>query len=337
MSDFIKRIKFLRFIDYIFSVGKTQAVLLNTPLHGNIGDHAIAVVEKEILSSMEISVLDFPWENKYFDVLAKLTPKDKIILIHGGGYIGDLWQNEEKKLEKILKAFMHHRIIIMPQTAHFDLESEEGGAFFERAKQIFSEHPSLTVFLREKISYDFMKKHMPKVHVELVPDIVTMLQPDVKVLRSGILVCLRNDKEKTMTDESRRLLIELLSKKCDKITYTDMVESRGIGPEESKHRVQLKLREFAASELVVTDRLHGMIFAAVTETPCIVLNSQSHKIRGCYEWLIKLGYIRFLTDINRVPDVIEDVKAVKPFYDRRAIIKAMEPLYTLLKKYLANK
>ena len=47
-----------------------------------------------------------------FNVLAKLTPEDKIILIHGGGYIGDLWLNEEKKLEKILQAFIYHRIII---------------------------------------------------------------------------------------------------------------------------------------------------------------------------------------------------------------------------------
>ena len=100
--------------------------------------------------------------------------------------------------------------------------------------------------------------------------------------------------------------------------------------------VQLKLREFAASELVITDRLHGMIFAAVTETPCIVLNSRSHKIRGCYEWLKKLGYIRFLNDINHVPDVMEALKAVTPVYDCRAIIKAMGPLYEILKKDFVN-
>ncbi len=336
MLDFIKRIKILRFIDYVFSVRNAQAILLNTPLHGNIGDHAIAVAEREILASKGIPVLDFPWENRYFNVLAKLTPEDKIILIHGGGYIGDLWLNEEKKLEKILQAFIYHRIIIMPQTVHFDLDTGEGRELFERAKQIFSAHPSLTVFLREKISYDFMKKHMPQVHVELVPDIVMLLQSDIKISRSGILVCLRNDKEKTMTDKSRKALIALLNKKYDKIAYTDMVESRGIGPGESNHKVQLKLREFAASELVVTDRLHGMIFAAVTETPCIVLNSQSHKIRGCYKWLKNLGYIRFLNDVNSVPDVVEDIKAIKPVYDRSAIIKEMEPLDKLLMNYFVN-
>ena len=328
MPVLIKRVKFLRFLDYIIKVRKVRAVLLNTPLHGNIGDHAIAVAEKGLLSSMGISVLDFPWEKKFYNVLAQLTPKDKIILITGGGFIGDLWKNEEKKVENIIKNFRHHRIIVMPSTVHFDLETEAGREFFEGVKQIFCAHPSLTVFLRERISYEFMKKYMPEVHVELVPDMVMMLQqPDVKYSRSGVLVCLRNDIEKTMTDESRKLMLALLHKVFDKITYSDMAENRNIGPEESNHVVQIKLREFAAAELVITDRLHGMIFAAVTETPCIVINSRSHKIRGCYEWLKNLGYIRFLDDINHIPDVIEELKTLKPRYDRDAIIREMEPLF----------
>lgn len=336
MPNFIKHIKLLCFMDYYFKAQNVQAILLNTPLHGNIGDHAIAVAEKEILSSMGIGVLDFPWEKRYFNVLAKLTPKDKVVLVHGGGYIGDLWINEEEKLERILQAFKNHRIIIMPQTVHFDLETEEGRELFARAKQIFYAHPSLTVFLREKISFEFMRKNMPEVHAELVPDVVMMLQPDVTIPRSGILVCLRSDQEKTMSEENRSMLLTLLNKNYDRITYSDMVENKNIGPEESHRMVQLKLREFAASELVITDRLHGMIFAAVTETPCIVLNSRSHKIRGCYEWLKKLGYIRFLNDINNVPNVIKALKAITPVYDRCAIIKAMEPLYKILKKGFVN-
>ena len=136
MPNFIKHIKLIRFMDYYFKVRNVQVVLLNTPLHGNIGDHAIAVAEKEMLSSIGISVLDYPWEKRYFNALAKLTPKDKVILVHGGGYIGDLWINEEEKLERVLQTFKHHRIIIMPQTVHFDLETAEGREFFARAMQI---------------------------------------------------------------------------------------------------------------------------------------------------------------------------------------------------------
>lgn len=47
MPNFIKHIKLIRFMDYYFKVRNVQVVLLNTPLHGNIGDHAIAVAEKK--------------------------------------------------------------------------------------------------------------------------------------------------------------------------------------------------------------------------------------------------------------------------------------------------
>lgn len=150
------------------------------------------------------------------------------------------------------------------------------------------------------------------------------------------MVCLRNDVEKTMMDENQRIMLAFLNKKYDKIIYSDMVENKSIGPEESNYMVQRKLREFAASELVITDRLHGMIFAAVTETPCIVLNSRSHKIRGCYEWLSKLGYIRFLDDINSLPGVLEELVLIKPVYDSDAIVNEMEPLYRVLKKNIVS-
>ena len=55
---------------------------------------------------------------------------------------------------------------------------------------------------------------------------------------------------------------------------------------------------FARSEIVITDRLHGMIFAAITGTKCIVLNSKSPKIKGCFEWIKDLKYIYFLNEIS---------------------------------------
>ena len=93
-----------------------------------------------------------------------------------------------------------------------------------------------------------------------------------------------------------------------------------------------KLEEFASSEIVVTDRLHGMIFAALTETPCIVVNSMSHKLRGCYEWIKSLDYIRFVEDFDLIPAVIQELKHVRPQYDRAAAEKAMAPLYEELKR-----
>ena len=50
-----------------------------------------------------------------------------------------------------------------------------------------------------------------------------------------------------------------------------------------------------------------MIFAAVTETPCIVFGNNHHKILGVYKWIENLDYIHFVTSVEEallcVPDL----------------------------------
>ena len=51
---------------------------------------------------------------------------------------------------------------------------------------------------------------------------------------------------------------------------------------------------------MITDRLHGMVFCAITGTPCIVLSNNHHKVKGTYEWIKHLDYIKYVTDIAEV-------------------------------------
>lgn len=324
------------FIRYIFETRRVQVILFNSPLHGNIGDHAIAIAETEFLASLGISVLDYPWGKNSFKLLAKVTPKNKVVLITGGGYMGDLWPEEEDTVRNILETFCNHHIIVMPQTVHFDTEAKDGKQFFESSKQIYSKHPSFTLFVREKISYEFMMINMPLVHIEIVPDMVMLCRGNMGKQRKGVLVCLRNDKERTLSVKEKSMMLALLNKTFNLIKIIDMVEGNYIPLSERKISVNRKLAEFSSSELVITDRLHGMIFAAVTETPCIVLNSRSHKIKGCYEWLKDLDYIRFVDDIKNIPQVIDVLRSVDAKYKQRKIDEAMQPLKQELKKWINN-
>lgn len=52
-----------------------------------------------------------------------------------------------------------------------------------------------------------------------------------------------------------------------------------------------KLREFSRARIVVTDRLHAMVFAAITGTPCVAFDNSSKKVSGVYEWIKYLDYI----------------------------------------------
>ena len=56
---------------------------------------------------------------------------------------------------------------------------------------------------------------------------------------------------------------------------------------------------FKKSKVVVTDRLHGMIFCAITKTPCVAIDNSNHKISGVYDaWLKDIGYIKMIKDYN---------------------------------------
>ncbi|MNE93367.1 putative pyruvyl transferase EpsI [compost metagenome] len=61
---------------------------------------------------------------------------------------------------------------------------------------------------------------------------------------------------------------------------------------------------------MITDRLHGMIFAAITSTPCIALGNYNYKVVGSYEWIKHLGYIKFTNDINQIPELIEELSRI---------------------------
>ncbi|MBQ7221650.1 MAG: polysaccharide pyruvyl transferase family protein [Synergistaceae bacterium] len=52
------------------------------------------------------------------------------------------------------------------------------------------------------------------------------------------------------------------------------------------------LRRVAGAELVVTDRLHGMLFAAITGTPCVAFDNKTGKVHSVYEWIAGCEYVQ---------------------------------------------
>jgi pyruvyl transferase EpsI len=116
------------------------------------------------------------------------------------------------------------------------------------------------------------------------------------------------------------------------IRHTDTVIPRNLKLEERDTILDAKLDEFKQAALVVTDRLHGMVFAAITATPCIVLPNSYHKIKGLYDdWLTHLPYIRFASDITEVQRCINDMPSADNLrYDPSPIMEKFAPLAQLL-------
>ena len=283
-------------------------VLLLTPEHGNLGDHAIAYAETVILKKLGIDYYEITgrklaeWECQgVLDVFNGYP-----IFINGGGNLGTLWMGVEELQRTIIQKNPKSQILILPNTVFYE-ENDWGREELRKSEKIYNRHKKLTICAREKASFEFMKS----VHwdVKLIPDMVLSLKKDEKLIdRKGCLLCLRGDRERTLTQDQEKIIRQQVEELFGPaVADTDMVLPGNVTIEQRDAALQAKFDEFSSAELVVTDRLHGMIFCAITGTPCIVVDSKSPKVRGCYEWIKHLDYIKFAEDVVTIAEVYRQI------------------------------
>lgn len=300
---------------YLNNKNKQCIYLIGTPDHDNLGDHAIAYAEIEFLNEyykefevIEIHTVDI---NKHIKALKKNIKKNDLFVFHGGGNIGNDYLFEESARRKIILNFLANKIIIFPQTIYFT-DDKDGRNEFEVTKKIYNSHNNLYLIARETKSYEIMKQAFPKNKVILTPDIVTFLnKTDENVNRSGALLCIRNDKESKLTFDKKQNIQEIAHNYYKDILITDTSLDHMVSIKERNKELYEKWSQFKKSELVITDRLHGMVFAAITSTPCIAIGNYNYKVKGTYEWLKHLNYIRFIDSIDDIQKNIEELKGIK--------------------------
>lgn len=313
------------------------SILIDTPTHGNLGDHAIALAQIQFLKSQNINYFEIT--AKEIDGIEKACSKFLLqkynVLIHGGGFLGNLWPMEEYRFRNIIKAFSKNKIIVFPQTVTFDLESKAGKTFFEESKKIYSAHGNLTLFVREKKSFDFLKQYMPGVSTCLVPDIVTMLKTPLKQCsRNGILLCMRQDVEKNLSDSDIAKIENALKvmHPNEKIEFIDTVMPYGISPESREKEVFDMLDTMSKAKLVITDRLHGMVFSAISNTPCIAFGNINGKVKGVYEWIKENQYVKYVENVDEFEDDLSALDLNKPYsYNYDNIIDKFDSLFENIK------
>ncbi len=337
VTGIIKRMKtcFIGVIRYIIQIRRKDVVLIDTPVHGNCGDHAIALAEQALLEKFglkycEVTAFDI---HRLERLYAFFTPRKKIIIIHGGGFLGNLWPNEELRVRKIIKAFSEYPIIIMPQTVTFDLKTDEGKKFFSDSAEAYCSHKKMCVFVRERGSYVFFKQHLPSMMVKLVPDLVLQLKTSFKEQRKKILFCMRRDCEKKVSDVDIKIITEFIHKRYPNtaIEYTDTVINHLIWPRKREMEVREKLKEFASAQFVITDRLHGMIFSLITDTPCIALDNSNGKVEMVYQWIHKYESVQYAKNIKDIPKLLKVMNTKGCTYDPNRFSKEFEPIITILK------
>lgn len=297
-----KRKKLNALIKEYENTNKKVVFLLQTPTHTNIGDHAIAQAQINFIklnfSEYVLFEINQAFIDEFCEKFVKVLKPSDLIALHGGGNMGDQYLNEELPRRKVVSTFLNNKIIVFPQTMFFT-NTEHGKKQLITTKSVFSKHPELTLISRELISFELMKREFPENSILLTPDIVLSMNMSTPIFkREGVLLVLRNDVEKMLTDSDKSKIIEISNKNSKKVTITDMHHDRNVYSEKQRREVlRNKFAEFKQAEVVVTDRLHGMIFAAITETPCIAFSNYNQKVSGTYEWIKQLNYIKFV-DLN---------------------------------------
>lgn len=298
-----------------------------TPTHTNMGDNAITLAAGNLLKHSKIDYVEITMNqlrelrsNGFLGLLNKYP-----ILINGGGNLGTLWFDVEQLIRDIIINNPKSPIKILPSTIYYE-NSEWGNEELEYAKQIYNAHKNLTIYAREKISFEELQKHFSD--VKIAPDLVLSLDENSSAdERKGCLICLRNDCEKTVSnDEKERLERIVISLFGENVKYSDTHSSCGVSVEQREEFLNDKLDEFKKAELVITDRLHGMIFCAITATPCIVINSQSPKVKGCYEWIKHLEYIRFCDDVGDIIYAYESMQKQLCIYNNEGLVNYYQEL-----------
>lgn len=321
----------------LFPLGK-KVFVMGTPTHTNIGDSAIVLAEISFLrrcgvKTSRIKELTVKETRQNANAIFRCIRlcRNSVVCWPGGGNMGDQWFPEEQFRRQAMEKLPRNPMILFPQTLYYT--PTERGAREEKASiPYYNARRGLTMVSREDLSNREMQRLYPDTPILLTPDIVlssTMEDYGVKKQdRAGVLFCVRSDAEKTVDPSVWKDLKASVMEEGRQIRITDMYAEQAVTKENRALRVREKMQEFCSAELVITDRLHGMVFAAITETPCIVFSNYNHKVKGTYDWIRCLPYIRFAENAEEAKQAIPVLLAIedshfdnaplKPYFDKLA-------------------
>lgn len=284
---------------------KKKIVLIGLPEYDNLGDLAIGYAECSFIQNNKTDDYDFlpvteRCFEKYLKQIKKVINANDIIFIQGGGNFGNQYYDQERIRRKILRNFKENKMYLMPST--FYMKNDKNIDNFVKRYNT----KKFSIFLREKYSFELAKKHF-KNQLYLVPDIVLSLEHVVtKNSRDGIGLCIRKDIERKVSKEQEDKIKQSVYRNRNKLFMFDTSNKKTNNFEDYQEIMRNIFDEISKYELVITDKLHCMIFCAITGTPCIALGNYNYKIKGVHEWIQHYDFVKFCENINNIDTLIEE-------------------------------
>ena len=295
-----------RLIDVFKPLITSKNVLLVDPAyHGNVGDNLLNYGEAVLLYKLNKKHTDChvhqstrgkPCSQKYSQFSSALW--------QAGGNWGDLWKPLQDKRIKSFEALSKHSVstVGMPQSYHYESQPtalRDATIIENLVKRGFN----LTLTWRQENSYQTAKSLYPSVNNILTPDIAFLIgrikDTDIytksNIPKVDILFAMRNDKESVIGShrEIRTQLSTLLKDYDVSYKVVDWVDRQSYYNGVDKYPMQKvptsglfsyqkrfasAVAMYSTAKLIVTDRLHGSIFAFLMNKPHIYIDQMYKKI-----------------------------------------------------------
>ncbi len=315
---------------------KKRIFLIGSEDFKSLKDHQIAISIMEYLEStfpeysiIEITATEYKAVRKLLPFLIK---KKDLVCMPGGGNMAKVTPHTDYIRRDVMKKYHSNRKVIFPQTVHYH-SSEEGILQLEKDQNLIQKCKNLTLCVRDHSSYEAAKQYF-NCSVVLIPDMVlyTNYQNRYDFERRGVILLFHNNPETTLSREDNMLLENIVSKYTKDIRYNHMILNSDISVYDRRAVIDSFLQKIARAELIITDHLHGMLFSAITETPCVALSNSDEKMDGVFEWISKQGFVRVINNISELEEAIRDISgAGKQDYDNSSVLDGFDILTKLLK------
>jgi len=287
-----------------------------SPIHANVGDHAQTLgvwnFLRDKFSDYKVIRIyrDDITVKRLSDIAKAVNPSDLVILHSSGdfGSLHDVSSHHPGRLSypevrrQMVRMAPSIKIINLPVTAYYE-NNDKGVASIEQDRSVFNDS-KYTVLCREQVSLKTLKDGL-NCESRFFPDFVFYLNPKpLNLSRSGVRVILRNDKEAMLSEEQKKILISKLGIMFTHVKVEDIMHEYHVIPDFILERYMDKLfQKFQQSELIITDKMHGMISAVITRTPCIALSGGiPHKILAYKSFLS--GAVEFVESVSDIEDAI---------------------------------
>jgi pyruvyl transferase EpsO len=293
----------------VIGVGRTVA-LLDAPTQRNVGDSMIWAGSVEYFRHLRLKVVHVADLTNYDSrSLRGQLPEDGVILLSGGGNLGDIWPGHQRHRERVVADFPDRKIVQLPQSILF--ASPENAA---RANAVLGAHPDFTLLVRDRDTEARARRDLGDVHARFCCDLALGWDPSPRLrTRSAgpVLVIARTDDEGgsglgqqdvagalgrpvTVADWTSRefdpwtwralRLLWVAGRRWGRLRRVRPFAALLSASYTWLNRANLRkgLDLYAGRELVVVDRLHAHVLAVLLGIDHVLLDNSYGKLGAVY-------------------------------------------------------